>query len=392
MLNPLAGSTSLIQFARATYNDEILYFTIPRPSDFHVHFREEQLMRAVARDIMRHMRYLLAMPNNGPIKTIEQAVACHEKLMAIARKEVRHKVRILMTLYRTDEVTPAVIERLARSTIVRGVKHYPPHPGATTGSGLGIPLEEGDATYRAMEDTGVPLLGHFEEVVDKYNRVLPPAEREAYCFREKVRRLRDKYPRLRICSEHASTKEAVDFVKEDTSGRRVMTNTPQHLLFMAKDFTRRPSWAKHLKCMPIVKKPEDVEAVLDFATSGDPRVWAGSDTAPHPSQDKTKPFDECASGCWVPHAVALYALAFERAGALDDRFARFMSINGPTWWELPLPEQNDTIRISRETKYDIPNPAQIMDESDKTVVDIVIPLGWSDQYDRLHIGLRCDSV
>lgn len=357
-----------------------------RPSNFHSHPRRGAMMRAVTPQIMRHLKYLLAMPNNGPIVTISQALEYHAELMQIAREQgfSRRLSAVLMTLYHTVETTPAVIEEIAKSQIVRAVKHYPPHPGATTGSGHGISLDDprSDLMLRAMEETGVPLLGHFECVVDAWGRPIDHQDREKHMVDNYLWAFRDKYPKLRICFEHASTKESVAFVKADTSGRTVMTATPQHLIFVDHDL-KKYSWRNHLKCMPIVKPEEDRNAIVEFVTSGDERAIAGDDGAPHASKTKELPFDECASGCWLPHAIAFYTSVFEQRGALDQRFVKFMSLNGPLWWRLPPPDIEDQIYVRTELVNDIPHPVTVhLPEGD----DVVIPLGWTTEPDRLRLG------
>ncbi|MBP9669698.1 MAG: hypothetical protein KBE09_05420 [Candidatus Pacebacteria bacterium] len=360
----------------------ILRIVTPRPSNFHAHFRKDALMRAVTKHIVKHMFYVLAMPNNGPIRNIEEATAYHEELMRVAAQEgVRTLRKILMTLYHTVDVTPAVIERIAKSSVVYAVKHYPPHKGATTGSGHGIPLWESRSMLEAMEDTEVPLLGHFESVYNNDGKELPHSARESYFIKEHLWRIRDRHPNLRICFEHASTEDAVAFIKADTSGRTVGTFTPQHMLFTDDDFELY-TWRNHLKCMPILKNERNRAAVASFATSGDFRAILGDDTAPHLSALKQGELDECANGCYLPHCLALYALAFERANALDGRWVRFTATNGPKWWGLPPPDIADTVCIRAETERDMPDPTAVPEEN-----DVVIPLGWSTAGDQLKIGL-----
>lgn len=287
-----------------------------------------------------------------------------------------------MTLYHTGDITPRVIEQMARSGKIRAIKNYPAQKGATTNAGHGVPFEYCESTIRAMIEHDVPLLVHAEDTHDENGKELPHHLREAHCITNRLRPFRDQFPMLRICVEHASTYEAVEFVKEDTSGRTVMTVTPQHLLFTEADFPRY-SWKNHLRCMPIVKTERNRAAVAEFATSGDRRAIAGDDTAPHLSAGKKKPFDECACGCWTPHSAALYALAFKRAGRLDERFVQFMSLNGPAWWGLEPPAANDRMTIRAETEHDIPDPTPVPGTN-----DVVIPLGWAEASagDKFRLG------
>lgn len=361
--------------------------TIPRPSNFHVHFRLEDIMEAVAPEIMRHFKYVLAMPNNGYgkggiIRTIEEAIAIREQLIEIRNKHgLETLTLIVMTLYDTADVTPAVVEKLAKMASQFGVKNYPGH-GGTTNSGHGRPFDTDDEVARAFVENRVRRLFHAEDTQYKTGAEIPHPLREAYCIKERMWKFRDKHHGL-YCIEHASTREAIDFVRSDNSGKTVMTVTPQHLLFTAEDFNRY-SWKNHLKCMPIVKSEDDRQALIEFVTSGDKRAIAGDDTAPHFSSTKDRPFDECASGCYMPHAVALYTLVFMRANALDERFVNFMCYNGPDWWGLPRPSDDDTItiRVVPEGHGDIPEPTLVPSKN-----DVIIPLGWTQEPDKYKVGL-----
>ncbi len=352
--------------------------TLLRPSNFHAHFRRGAMMQAVTPEIMRHMRYVLAMPNTGPIVTLEDATTYHKELAEIARTFSR-PIDIVMTLYLTELITPQVLEQLMRQDITFGIKYYPPEQGATTGSGRGIPLDRADAALRAMEELGIPLLGHFESVLDQDGRELPHEKREGYMVQNVLWKFRDRYPTLRHTVEHASTREAVDYVKADTRGNTAMTVTPQHSLFVGDDLDH---FGTELKCMPIVKTPEDRAAIVEFITSGDFRAIAGDDAAPHPHKRKSLPFGEAASGCWLPHSLELYASVFDHAGALDYRFERFMSTNGPVWWDLKSPDANDTITLVRKDTM-VPSPVPIPGED-----DVVVPLGWMPDGKGMHLDFR----
>lgn len=356
--------------------------TMLRPSNFHAHFRMDAMMRAVAYHILRYVHYALVMPNTGPILTIEDALRYRRDILDATVTMLDRRVVLIMTIYFTELVTPQVIQRIkeveAQTGIRIAVKYYPPTPGATTGSGRGIPLSRGHETLLEMSKLGVPLLGHFEETHDKDGRELPQEEREAYMINHVLWKFRDMYPNLRHCVEHASTKEAVPYVNADESGNTVMTVTPQHSLFINPDFEE---FGTELKCMPIVKSPEDRAAIVEFITSGDERAIAGDDTAPHAHKNKLKPFGEAASGCWLPHSLELYAEVFDRSGALDHRFEKFMSRNGPKWWGLPLPTEKDTITLRRVRDRPVPEPVQVPEIDDE-----IVPLGWSPDGGKLKLS------
>lgn len=366
--------------------------TIPRPSDFHQHFRWEGMIDAIAPDNIRHNKYVLAMPNNGPdktddpkvslIKTLAGACRVYHRIMDIKAK---HKLETfafpLMTIYLSRETTPEMIERCKASKIVYAVKSYPAH-GATTNSGFGMPFDECDDTIKAMIRCKMPLLIHAEDATDFYGHYLPHEVREEHCIKWRLRRFREKYPDLEIVIEHMSTIAAINLLKEDQSGKTRGTITPQHLLF-TKDDLASLSWRNHLRCMPYVKTEDDRQALLELATSGNILVSKGTDKADHVLADKNKPFEQAACGCSVPHADALYTIAFMQKKAINANFVRFMSHNGPDAWHLSRPADNDAITICmvREGEKDIPDPLQVPAKN-----DVIVPLGWTESVDRLKIG------
>lgn len=360
----------------------ILAIDMVMPSNFHAHARDGAMMEAVCYDLMRWVMYILFMPNTGPIDTIEKVVAYRAKLLRIRDALGLLNVEIIMTVYLTDKLTAHMVHALADLPFRVEVKGYPPHKGATTGSGLGIPLEEVSMdTWNAMTEHKIPFLGHFERVEDFDGRMLPMTQREDAFMAHDFPRLRDRVPDLKICIEHASTRAAIARVKEDPSGNTVCGFTPHHLLISIDDL-RQKSWANHGRCMPIPKGPEDVAACLEFATSGDRRVILGDDSAPHPSKNKEGPFEDAACGCWLPHALALYAYAFASVDALDDRFVQFACYNGADWRGLPRPSLDERVRLVADNKNDIPDPLPV-----PAIDDRVIPLGWTEEPDRLKIGL-----
>jgi dihydroorotase len=364
-----------------------------RPSDLHAHFRFGNVMEAVFGPQTGPYRYLLAMPNNGLeqgtiVGTVEDMLAYRWKLYELAHAS-ESKADFIVTIYLTDQTTPAVIEQMAwfqATGTPCAIKYYPPHKGATTNSGHGVDLKEAAkmGTLAAMQQLGVRLLGHFESVTDQNGRELPHPERAGYFMKNEYPWLRETFPSLKICIEHASVKPAYQAVLDDESGNTVCTVTPQHLLFTARDLIDR-SWRNHLKCMPIVQGPAEIEMALACCTSGDRRFIAGTDTAPHLSQYKQGTMDVCASGCYTPHAMALYVEAFAGRDALDHRLVRFSALNGPAWWDLEFPQFDDRIVLRRPDVGDgIPDPTTVPSES-----DVIIPLGWTTGDDRPHVRFRC---
>jgi dihydroorotase len=355
------------------------YLRIPRPSNFHAHLRTGPLRAATARQTMLPWKYLLAMPNTGPIDTVTKMIEYHKELVAL-RDRFGFKTEFIMTVYLTKETTPAMIDRMVRLDMPCAVKYYPPHKGATTGSGFGIPLEDAHEVLAAMQSNGVRLLGHFESPYDKHGVELPHEQREDYAMMHLFPWLREKYHWLKITIEHATTEAAILQVVADPSGRTTCTITPQAMLQVRSELEGL-SWGVHAKCMPIAKTPRDRNAVRGFALSADKRAYLGDDTAPHPSRAKLVPFGDAASGCYLPHSLALYADLFYRSGVVEN-FVKFACHNGPDAWGLPRPGPGEIVVLGEDSVNDIPVPASIPGEN-----DVVIPFGWSAAGDAYHPGL-----
>lgn len=360
------------------------YLTIPRPSNLHAHLRDGPLRLATARETMRPWKYLLAMPNTGPIDTIEKMLEYRDELLAL-RDTFGFKTEFIMTIYLTALTTPAMIETMTNLPFLCAVKYYPPAKGATTGSGFGVPLEQSHEVLSAMQSNGVRLLGHFESPYDKNGVELPHEEREDYAMGILFPWLREKYSSLKIAIEHATTRAAVLRVQDDPSGRTTCTITPQAMLQVRNDLDSL-TWGVHAKCMPIAKTPEDRAAVLAFALSGDARAYLGDDTAPHPSKAKLRPFPDAASGCYLPNSLAIYASIFHKNAMLHN-FPAFACYNGPAAWGLPRPEASDLITLAEEQSGDIPPPATIPGGN-----DVVIPFGWTEGKDAFHPGLALSQT
>ena len=352
--------------------------TFARFSNFHAHVRTGNLRKAIAVQTMRPWKYLLVMPNTGPIDTLEKMVQYREELIEI-REVAGLTTEFIMTMYLTAGLTPRVVEDMAKLNFPCAVKYYPPVRGATTGSGFGIPLTSATETLRAMELCNIRLLGHFESVYSKEGAEIPHEFREGYFMEHEFLPLREQYPGLKITIEHVTTARGVHRVMEDTSGSTTCTITPQAMLLVREDLDRL-TWGVHGKCMPIAKTATDREAVLKLALSGDPRAYLGDDTAPHPAKTKQVVFEKAQNGCYLPHSPALYASIFLNHKRLDALEA-FASFNGPRAWNLPLPKPDEQIMFVANTGSNrrIPQPTPIPDGD-----DVVIPYGWSESNDAFY--------
>ncbi|MBK1727312.1 dihydroorotase [Halorhodospira neutriphila] len=310
--------------------------TLPRPDDWHLHLRDGALMQAVAPLAAASFARAIVMPNlQPPITTTERAAAYRRRILAALPAGTAFEP--LMTLYLTDNTPAAEIERAAASGIVHAVKLYP--AGATTHSDDGVTdLARCTEALAAMAEHGLPLLIHGERIgagIDLFDR-------ERAFLEETLPPLRDRHPRLKIVLEHVSTALGAELVTGDDP-RLAGTFTPQHLLY-SRDRLLAGGLKPHYYCMPILKREADREALLEAATSGHPRVFLGTDSAPHPRRAKESAC--CSAGCFSsPVALGLYAEAFEAAGALE-RLEAFASRNGPAFYGLPV--NDERVVLARE--------------------------------------------
>lgn len=277
------------------------------------------------------------MPNlKPPVRTVVEAAAYRDRILAAIPEGETFEP--LMTLYLTDNTTPADIIAAKESNFVKAVKYYP--AGATTNSDSGLTdIRNGDRVFAAMEAVDLPLLLHGEVThsdVDIFDR-------EKVFIQRYLIPLKEKFPQLRIVLEHITTADAVKFVLS-TDEKVAATITPQHLLFNRNSMFQggiRP----HYYCLPILKRETHREALIAAATSGNPKFFLGTDSAPH-ARDRKETACGCA-GCYSAlHALELYAEAFEGADALD-KLEAFASFHGADFYQLP--RNIDTITLSKKT-------------------------------------------
>lgn len=305
-----------------------------QPDDWHLHLRDGAVLRDVVLDSARQFGRAIIMPNlKPPVLTTEDARAYRGRILAALREACERagaseapSFEPLMTLYLTDRTTPDEIRRARESGFVHGVKLYP--AGATTHSDAGVTdlLGQCRQTLAAMQDCGMPLLVHGE--------VTDPAvdlfDREAVFIERVMLPLRRAFPALKVVFEHLTTADGAAYVTE-ADGPVGATLTPQHLLYNRNALFKgglRPHWY----CLPVLKRETHRLALLKAATSGNPRFFLGTDSAPHPRGAKEQ--DCGCAGCYTArHAMALYATAFESVGRLD-RLEAFASLHGPAFYGL----------------------------------------------------------
>ena len=299
--------------------------TITRPDDWHLHLRDGDALRAVLPDTVRRFARAIVMPNlRPPVITTELASAYRQRILDALPAGAQFEP--LMTLYLTDNTSADDIARAKDSGIVHGVKLYP--AGATTNSDSGVTnLGHCVKALEAMERLGVPLLAHAE-VTDADVDVF---DREKVFIERNMIPLLKRYPALKVVFEHITTRDAADFVTQ--SPANVGATITAHHLLMNRNAMFNGGIRPHHYCLPVLKREEHRQALLQAAVSGSPKFFLGTDSAPHAKSAK-----EAACGCagmYTSHAgIELYAEAFEEAGALE-KLEGFASFYGADFYDLP---------------------------------------------------------
>ena len=298
--------------------------TITRPDDWHLHLRDGAALAAVLPDTARQFARAIVMPNlKPPVTTAAQALAYRERILAALPRGLAFEP--LMTLYLTDTLPPDEIARAQAAGVV-ALKLYP--AGATTNSDAGVTdLRKTYPTLEAMQRAGLPLLVHGE--------VTDPAidlfDREKAFIETRLIPLRRDFPELRIVFEHITTREAAQYVAE--ADRFVAATVTAHHLLYNRNAIFTGGIRPHFYCLPVLKREEHRLALIAAATSGSPKFFLGTDSAPHAASLKEHAVG-CA-GCYTAlTALELYAEAFDAAGALA-RFEGFASFHGPDFYGLP---------------------------------------------------------
>lgn len=313
---------------------------IKRPDDLHLHVRDGAALQSVVPATARQFGRAVIMPNlTPPITTVAMAEAYRERILAALPAD--SDFIPLMTLYLTDNTPVSEIEAAAASPFVYALKLYP--AGATTNSDAGVTdVKKVTPLLQAMQSAGLPLLVHGEVTgeVDVFDR-------ERVFIETILAPLLETLPDLRVVMEHITTREAASFVASgpDHLGATI---TPQHLL-MNRNAIFAGGIRPHHYCLPILKREEHREALVMAATSGSPKFFLGTDSAPHAKHHK-----ENACGCAgiysALHAMELYTEAFDQAGALD-KLQGFASENGARFYGLE--ENTGTITLEKTT-WEVP--------------------------------------
>ena len=306
---------------------------LTRPDDWHLHVRDGAALTSVVPHTAAQFARAIIMPNlRPPVTTAAQALDYKQRILAAVPAGVAFEP--LMTLYLTDNTPPDEIARAAEAGIV-ALKLYP--AGATTNRDAGVTdVRKTYKTLEAMQRAGLKLLVHGEVTdadIDLFDR-------EAVFIDRVMIPLRRDFPELKVVFEHITTREAAHY---DASAdvHTAATITAHHLLYNRNAIFQggiRP----HYYCLPVLKRELHRQALVQAATSGSPKFFLGTDSAPHPAQLK-----EHASGCagcyTALSALELYAEAFEAAGALD-KLEGFASFHGADFYGLPRNGGRITLR------------------------------------------------
>ena len=310
--------------------------TLTRPDDWHLHLRDGAALAAVLPHSARQFARAIVMPNlRPPVTTVELARAYRGRILA--QLPANSRFEPLMTLYLTDNTTPAEIALAKASGVVHALKYYP--AGATTNSDSGVTqLAHCLRALEAMENVGLPLLLHGE-VTDPEVDVF---DREQVFIDTLLPQITQRFPGLRLVLEHVTTRAAVEYV--NAAPANIAATVTAHHLLLSRNALFAGGIRPHHYCLPLLKREAHRLALLRAATSGSHKFFLGTDSAPHARRDKEAACGH--AGIYSAHAaIELYAEAFEAAGALE-RLEAFASFHGADFYGLP--RNSGTITLRRE--------------------------------------------
>lgn len=337
--------------------------TFTQPDDWHLHVRTGAMLQMVINHTARQFARAIIMPNlQPPVTNVAQALSYQQEILHATAAE--YNFSPLMVLYLTNSTTVEDVQLAAKSAAVYAFKLYP--AGATTNSEHGVTnLNAVFPVFAAMEKLNIPLLVHGE-VTDPEIDIF---DRERVFIEQKLTVIHQQFPNLRIVLEHVTTSDAVQFVQQ-APANIAATITPQHLLFN-RNAILVGGIKPHYYCLPILKREIHRLALVEAATSGSPKFFLGTDSAPHLSQQKE---NNCGcAGCYSAYAaIELYAQAFEQVGALD-KLEGFASFFGADFYQLPRNTQQITLE---KTDWCIPDHYMVSDHTQVTPLKAGETLHW----------------
>lgn len=338
--------------------------TLLQPDDWHAHLRDGLALQRTVPDLAQQFSRAICMPNLvPPVKTVEQALEYRQRILAHVPEGLNFDPR--MVLYFTDQTSPDEVAKIKASEHVDAIKLYP--AGATTNSDNGVSdIRKVYAVIEQLEEQQVPLLLHGEVThahVDIFDR-------EKRFLDDVLAPLLRQFPKLKLVLEHITTSEAAHFVLEHDRNVAA-TITPQHLLFNRNDLLVG-GVKPHFYCLPILKRQNHQQTLLEVATSGNPKFFLGTDSAPH-SKDAKENACGCA-GCYsAPTAIELYAHAFDQVGKID-RLEGFASHFGADFYGLPRNTQHITLQ---KTPLEIPSSLSYLEDEQIIPLYAGQTISWS---------------
>jgi dihydroorotase len=316
--------------------------TIRRPDDWHLHLRDGAMLEGVLPYTSRHFARAIIMPNLvPPVVTTDDAKAYRERIMAALPEN--HTFEPLMTLYLTEGTSPDDVEEGAKSGLITAVKLYP--AGATTNSHSGVRnFENAMPVLERMAKIGLTLCIHGEVTTDDVDIF----DREAVFIATVLDPLKKRLPELRVTMEHVTTEDGVDYVNQSDN---IAGSITTHHLIINRNNILVGGIRPHYYCLPVAKRERHRLALRKAATSGNPKFFLGTDSAPH-----VDPLKECACGCagcfTSINTLSCLAHVFEEENALD-KLEAFASLNGPAWYGLKPNSETMTL-IKREEPVEFP--------------------------------------
>ncbi|MDF1758185.1 MAG: dihydroorotase [Legionellaceae bacterium] len=315
----------------------MLNISIVRPDDWHVHFRDDEILKDTVRASAKHFHRALIMPNlDPPLTNISSVLDYRSRIMRKLTNDGKFKP--YMTLYLNKTLLPEEIYNIKSEPSILGTKLYP--KGATTNSAHGVnSIKDLYPHFEALQDADLVLQIHGEVT---HSDIF---DREKLFIEEYLQPIVTNFPKLRIVLEHISTKEAVDYILESPSNISA-TITPHHLLFNRNELLAG-GIKPHYYCLPILKRDTDQKSLLQAATSGNKKFFAGTDSAPHTKSQKESSCG-CAGVYSAPFALAMYAEAFSDLDSLD-KLENFMSKFGAEFYQLPISSEEIELKRKPQT-------------------------------------------
>ena len=338
--------------------------TIKRPDDWHLHLRDGEMLKAVLPHTAQDFGRAIIMPNLvPPVTTTKMAEAYQTRIMAAVPQGMDFTP--LMVLYLTEDTDAADVRAGFESGLITAVKLYP--AGATTNSASGVrTMENVMPVLEVMAEIGMPLCVHGE-VTDSDIDIF---DREAVFIDRVLDPLGVRLPNLRVVFEHITTKQAVDYVAQ--ASRALAATITTHHLMINRNAYLAGGIKPHYYCLPVAKRESHRKALVAAATSGDPRFFLGTDSAPHTEPNKLQACG-CAGIFTAPNTMGCLAQLFEEAQALD-KLEGFTSLHGPAFYKLPVNDAEMTlVRSDDPVRY----PEKV-DTADGPVMvfDPLCPIHW----------------